>query len=125
MMTTGGICGMVAADRGPDVFQDGQQAAGGRGFARRGDAGAGGGLVGAVVGLAALAVGQHVVGLGDFLEAFLVFRAGFAGVRVVFAGQVAVGLFDVCEARAGTDAEQGVIVPACGGGHSHHRPGSA
>src|SRR5207249_400903 len=48
-----------------------------------------------VVLLAALLVGQDVVGLGDLLETVLGVGVALVGVRVVLAGQLAVGLLDV------------------------------
>src|SRR6185312_13489057 len=64
----------------------------------------------AVVLLAPVRIGERVVRLPDRLEALLGRRVARVRVRVVLAGQLAVGLLDLVGARALGDAERLVVV---------------
>src|SRR5204863_722984 len=64
----------------------------------------------AVVLLAPVGIGERVVRLADRLETLLGRRVAGVGVRVVAAGQLAVGLLDLVGARALGDAERLVVV---------------
>ena len=68
-----------------------------------------------IVGSAFLRVGKHLVGFAEFLELFL--RSLVAGVfvRVIFDGQLAVGLLDVLDAGIVRDAQHFVVIVE--GGH--------
>src|SRR5690606_9406558 len=63
-----------------------------------------------VVLLALLLVGQHRVRLTDVLELLLGRRVTGVLVRVVLAGELAIGLLDVGIAGVGGDAEDGIEV---------------
>jgi len=63
-----------------------------------------------VIFLALLGVGEHGMRLADLLEFRLGRRVARVGVRMVLAGELAVGLLEVCRGNILGDAENGVEV---------------